>query len=47
MFGRVILGSPLIMIIIGAGNAIVDDRQPGGDDDHHGLRGGFRDGMVC
>jgi len=23
------------MSIIGAGNAVIDDRQAGGDDDHH------------
>ena len=28
-------GSPLIMSIIGAGNAVIDDGQAGGDDDHH------------
>jgi len=41
-------GAPPIMSIIGAGNAVGDERQASGDDDHHhALTGGFRDGMVC
>lgn len=48
MFGPTMSGAPPIMSIIGAGNAVGDERQASGDDDHHhALTGGFRDGMVC